>query len=381
MKRQLFIPTIPTCNITLPANYTRNKALCTHVKTDNGTRHIILITAAILYFLAGSQGYAVTISEVPGQVSLDQYRTYQQAVQNMGLGLYGGSAYNQGYRNRDGWSEGGSLGNQEASLYLSNKFTQMGLNVTVQGSYKNVVAELPGKYIPQKIYIVGAHYDTAGNDERPGGDDNASGTAGVLEAARVLSQFSFASTIRFIGFNAEEDGMLGSQDYVNNAIAGNETIAGMISLDMILRPLWDNDLTQQEDADLITGNTDSCLAWSNTFLNAASLYVPSLDIDERAPYYQNWYASDQGPFISAGFPALGLFENTPDEIWAGSNAYYHSLQDASGGQAGIMYDYLFASDIVRATVATLTQEAQLIPEPATIVLLTLGGLLLRKSQR
>jgi len=42
--------------------------------------------------------------------------------------------------------------------------------------------------------------------------------AGVLEAARVLSQHRFEATIRFIGFNAEEDGLLGSQDYVANHV-------------------------------------------------------------------------------------------------------------------------------------------------------------------
>jgi len=352
------------------------------MKTVNRKKRIIPITATVLYFLAGSYGYAVTIPEVFGQVSQDQYRTYQEAVQNMGLGLYGGPAYNQGYRNRDGFSGGGSLGNQEASLYLGDKFTQMGLDVTEQGSYKNVVGELSGKQTPEKIYIVGAHYDTTSGGERPGGDDNASGTAGVLEVARVLSQYSFASTIRFIGFNAEEDGLRGSQDYVDNIVtAGNETIAGMISLDMILRPLWDNDPTQNRDADLLTADNDLCLAWSNTFLNAAELYVPSLNIDERAPYTQNWYASDHASFINAGLPAFGILENTADEIWGGSNAYYHNPEDASGGLAGATYDYLFAADIVRATVAALAQEAQLIPEPATLLLLCLGSLALRRKSK
>ena len=353
------------------------------MKTANNKKPIILIIIAVVLSLAAiSHCYGVTIPDVLGEVSQEQYRTYQQTVQNMGLGLYGGEAYNQGYRNRDGFSGGGSLGNEEAGLYLSDKFAEMGLNVTVQGDYKNVVGELAGTQTPEKIYIVGAHYDTAGNDERPGGDDNASGTAGVLEAARVLSKYSFASTIRFISFNAEEDGFSGSHDYVDNITpAGNETIAGMINLDMILRPLWDNDPTQQKDADLLTADNELCLAWANTFLNAVSAYVPSLDMDERAPYTQNWSVSDHASFINAGLPAFGILENTGNEIFGGSNAYYHGQQDASDGLAGAMYDYLFAADIVRATVATLTQEAQLIPEPATILLLCIGSLFLRRKSK
>jgi Zn-dependent M28 family amino/carboxypeptidase len=300
----------------------------------------------------------------------------------MGLGLYGGEAYNQGYRNRDGWSDGGSLGNQETALYLSSKFAQMGLGVTVQDSYKNVVGELTGTKTPEKIYIVGAHYDTYGVNERPGGDDNASGTAGVLEAARALSQYSFASTIRFIGFNAEEDWMLGSQDYVNNIItAGGETLAGMINLDMILRPLWDGNPAQPKDADLITGDNSLCLAWSNIFMQVADTYVPSLNIDPLSPSTQYNYASDQGPFIGAGLPAFAILENTVGEIWGGSNTYYHTPQDASDNLAGVNYDYLFATDIVRASVAALAQEAQIVPEPASATIMTLAGLFLVLQRR
>lgn len=78
-------------------------------------------------------------------------------------------------------------------------------------------------------------------------------------------------------------------------------------------------------------------------------------------------------------PAFGVLENTANEIWSGSNAYYHTAQDASDGPAGAMYDYLFATNIVRATVATISQEVQLIPEPATILLIAAGFLLIRKK--
>jgi hypothetical protein len=354
------------------------------MKTTNSKRYIvIIITAAVLGLTVISHCYAVAIEEVFGEVSLEQYTIYQQTIENMGLGLYGGESYNQGYRNRDGFSGGGSLGNQETCLYLSDKFTEMGLNVTVQGSYKNVVGELAGTQTPEKIFIVCAHYDTTSNGEKPGGDDNASGTAGVLEAARVLSRYSFASTIRFIGFNAEEDGMKGSSDYVTNAaIAGNENIAGVINLDMILRPLWDNNPMQPADADLITADNESCLGWAEIFVSAVSNYVPSLEMDEYSPSTSSWNSSDQGPFISAGFPAFGVMENTANEIWGGSNTYYHNWQDASDGLAGATYDYLFATDLVMATAAMLTQEAQLIPEPCTILLLCAGmAALIRKNRR
>ena len=342
----------------------------------------------VIFLSLAGPVYAETVQDMVDMVSQNQYQNYQVDIENMGLGLYGGSEYDQGLRNRDGWSGGSSLGNQEAQLYLGNMFNGMGLDVSVQGVYSNVVGELRGTVSPENIYLIGAHFDTYGDGERPGGDDNASGTAGVLEAARVLSQYNFASTIRFVGFNAEEDGMKGSQDYVDNVVKpNNETILGMINLDMILRPGWDGEPGQPYDLDVITKDSPDCLDWADSFITAAEIYAPSLEIDSRAPDTSYWGASDQEPFISEGFAALLAIENTADEIWGGSNYYYHQSSDVSDGPAndpfnpsGIIYDYGFATDVVRTAVATLAAESMFVPEPMSILLLGLGGLVLRRRQ-
>ncbi len=307
------------------------------------------------------------------KVSLGQYTSYQLDIESMGLGLYGGPDYDQGYRNRDGWAGGGSLGNDETRLYLTDQFAAMGLEVSEQGRYKNIVGELTGLGTPENIYIVCGHFDTTSNGERPGGDDNASGTAGVIEAARVLTQYSFDSTLRFIGFNAEEDWMKGSQDYVDNVVLANdENIMGVINLDMILRPAWDARPEEPSDLDVITGEFEACLLWAEAFVSTAAIYTPSLLFDEITPHTDYYYASDQGPFITAGYPALLAIENTAPEVWGGSNDYYHSPEDASDALAndpcspsGVVYDYAFATDVVRATVATLAIEAGLIEQIAS----------------
>jgi len=313
---------------------------------------------------------AVTVEDVLADVSGGQYAAYQLTVESMGLGLYGGPAYDQGIRNRDGWSGDGTLGNQEARLYLTDTFGAMGMDVTIQGTYQNVVAEMPGTQTPEKIYIISGHYDHVGGD-RPGGDDNASGTAGVLEAARVLSRYHFRSTIRFIGFNAEEDGLLGSRDYVNNVVQpNNEEIAGVVNLDMILRPGWDNNPGEPSDLDVATRSINSCLDWADVFIAAAETYVPSLPIDEAAPYTSSWGSSDHQPFANNGYPALMAIENKASEIWGGAHDYYHTAEDASDRLAndpdspsGVIYDYAFATDVVRASVATIALSAELAPAP------------------
>lgn len=322
------------------------------------------------------RGATAVVAQAPlpwdpvNQVSQSQYQAYQLAVQDMGLGLYGGPAYNQGYRNR--YNSGGptseSLGFKEATLYLSDKFAAMGLSVTVQGDYKNVVAELPGAVTTDKIFIIGGHYDHPQYDaDRPGGDDNASGTAGVLEAARVLSQYHFASTIRFIGWGGEEGWMLGSWDYVQNVVkANNQNVVGVLNLDMIIRPGWDGDPNAVIDLDLGTRmERPNCAAWAEEFRTAAGTYAPSLPIDPvtHGDEYNEWYAGDQGPFMSDGYdyPGLMVAENTAQEIWSGeANYYYHGYEDASDRAAGALYDYGFATDVVRASVGMIATQADLL---------------------
>ncbi len=330
------------------------------------------------------------VAAIVSQVSQASYTTTQVAIESMGLGLYGGAGYNQGYRDRNGSATLGSLGNQEARLYLSDSFTAMGLNVTIQGTYRNVVGELVGKTTPDDVYIVCGHYDHTGGSlgaEKPGGDDNASGTAGVLEAARVLSQYDFGATIRFIGFNAEEDGLLGSKNYVSNVVvSGAENVVGVINLDMILRPGSDGDPTGHPiDLQLGTRTGDVRMTdWAKIFQDAAADYVPSLTV-ESTIHNLTW-GSDQEPFASAGYPAFLAIDNFS---LSSVNDYYHTSDDASDRLAndplspsGVTYDYAFATDTVRVTVATIADQAGVVPEPATLSLMAVSlTVLLRRRRR
>lgn len=302
------------------------------------------------------------IQAMANSVSQTEYETYHYFIESCGLGLYGGPSYiNPGtVRNRDGWAGNGTPGNQEARLYITDMFTDMGLTVTIQGSYKNVIGELTGTTTPDNIYIIGAHYDHLGGD-RPGGDDNASGTAGVLEAARVMSRYQFESTIRFICFNAEEDGLLGSRDYVDNhVIPGGENVVGMVNMDMILRPGSDFDPFTVIDAEL---ETDGFMPWLQAYAQAAADYVPSLTIGDTWNDGDSW--SDNDSFKDRGIPSFLVIENSWDD-WNAANPYYHTYEDASdrlanGSPNGITYDYPFATDVTRTTVAFIAQEAVPVP--------------------
>lgn len=301
------------------------------------------------------------IQGIVNSVSRQAYETFHRYIENSGLGLYGGPAYNQGYRNRDGWAGLGTLGNQEARLYITDQFTSIGLTTSIQGIYLNVIGELTGTTTPEKVYIIGGHYDHISGDS-PGGDDNASGTAGVLEAARILSQYKFESTIRFICFNAEEDGMRGSYDYLDNLTTTQKNnIKGMINLDMILRPGSDDNPDTVIDLELET-SSNAYLPWIQAYQKVIADYVPSLVVGD---IFIGWSSgSDNDSFQDVGIPAFLVIENSWGDWYPQANPYYHSYEDATDRLAnsspnGITYDFPFAANIVRASVALIAQQAVL----------------------
>jgi Zn-dependent M28 family amino/carboxypeptidase len=106
-------------------------------------------------------------------------------------------------------------GNRWVRHELVAAFEQLGFSVQLQGEYDNVVA-LPARGDGSPLTLVAAHYDSV--PQSPGADDNASGLAAMLECARLCVEMDRKLPIGFIAFNAEEDGLLGSQDFVNRGL-------------------------------------------------------------------------------------------------------------------------------------------------------------------
>ncbi len=94
----------------------------------------------------------------------------------------------------------------------------------------NVLAIQRGTLYPDEYVMISSHYD---HPDGPGADDNASGTAGVLEIARILSNYSFDRSIIYINFNVEENGAIGSLEFAKECARQNKNILGVFNLDMI----------------------------------------------------------------------------------------------------------------------------------------------------
>jgi hypothetical protein len=176
------------------------------------------------------------------------------------------------------------------------------------GTQENVVAEQTGTLFPNSIYIIGGHYDSVNN---PGADDNASGVAGVIEAARILSQYPSDYTIRYIAFDAEEEGLIGSDHYAT-AHAG-EDIRGMISLDMICY----EPTNPPTNVALIYG-TGASNPIKTALAAAIAEYGGGLGFSDEG----GLDASDHAPFEWQGFQACLIIEGA---VW--DNPYYHTQND------------------------------------------------------
>lgn len=136
-------------------------------------------------------------------------------------------------------------GNKPAIEYLTSAYKSFGYEPEQQwfeqrqalgGKTANVVAKLTGTENPELVYVVSSHFDSVPGG--PGADDDTSGTAALLEAARMLAKHPQPATIIFASFTGEEAGLLGSREFVRRAVADKMKIVGVLNNDMIG---WAND--------------------------------------------------------------------------------------------------------------------------------------------
>src|SRR4029453_7425229 len=134
--------------------------------------------------------------------------------------------------------ETGTAGEEKAARHIVGEMRRAGLEPVLQpfqghGTMgRNVVAVVHGT--TAEAVVIGAHYDHLGGDGKKvfcGADDNASGTAVVIEMARRFAKKPAKRTVVLVAFSGDEKGILGSRHFVNNP-ASLETPVAMINMDM-----------------------------------------------------------------------------------------------------------------------------------------------------
>ena len=213
--------------------------------------------------------------------------------------------------------------------------------------HENVIGSLAGKTEPEKHLQVSGHFDTIANT--PGADDNASGTAGMLETMRILSLFEFDKSLDFLGFDLEESGLVGARNYVN-LTGRNLDIEGLINFEMIGYTCRSAECEDKPLADTSIYNIapPQFAALRQAFHQAGADYVPELRISSvEADGDPNFRRSDHAPFWDAGKPALFITDGANFR-----NPHYHQHTDTES-----TIDYDFASQIVKTAVVTLARLA------------------------
>lgn len=204
----------------------------------------------------------------------------------------------------------------------------------------NVVGTIEGLCYPGRQFLLTGHYDDESEDPynwAPGADDNASGVAGLLAAASILKEYQLSNTLKFVAFSGEEQGLLGSAAYAEEAFDRGDTILGVLNCDMIA----------------YDGNTDRVME-AHSGLSAENQALADILIGAISDYGLNLIpqkitvgassSSDHASFWSYGFPAILGHEDYQDQ-----NPFMHSTQDRVSA-----FDSAYYVDFVKAAVATIS---------------------------
>lgn len=260
----------------------------------------------------------------------------------------------------------------------------------------NVVATLRGTQPESvnRLYVVSGHYDSMctspTNDEcdAPGANDDASGNAAVLEMARVMAKYRFEATIIFMAVAGEEQGLVGSAYFAEEAKQKNWNIEAMFTNDIVGNTLGGNGVRDRrtlrvfsegvpsnetpEEAGVrrgVGGENDSASRQLARFIKeTGARYVPAMRV--MMVYRRDRYlrGGDHIPFLERGYAAVRFTE--PNE------EYKHQHQDVrieNGVQYGDLpefVDFAYVAQVARVNAASLASLALAPARPKNVSILT-----------
>jgi hypothetical protein len=232
-------------------------------------------------------------------------------------------------------------GNKLAGEYLFETYTSFGYSPEYQwfagrnalgGQTANVLATLKGTVNPELVYVVSSHYDSVAAG--PGADDDSSGTAALLETARIMAKHPQPATIIFASFTGEEAGLLGSREFVRQAVASGMQLVGALNNDMIG---WAND-----------HRLDNTIRYSNAGIrdiqHGAAMHFTDL-ITYDALYYKS---TDAAAYYEAYGDIVGGIGSYP----VLGNPHYHQPHDLLE-----TINHQLVTEVAKTTAATLMMLA------------------------
>jgi acetylornithine deacetylase/succinyl-diaminopimelate desuccinylase-like protein len=258
----------------------------------------------------------------------------------------------------------------------------------------NVFAVLKGTTDPARTYVVSGHYDSMCSNpsdakcDAPGANDDASGTAAVIEMARVMSKRKFDATVIFMAVAGEEQGLLGARHFAEQAIAKKMNIEAMFTNDIIggvttfktaanrntVRVFSEGVPSNETEPEANTrrgtgGENDSASRQLARFIKETTdIYLPkfpAMMVYRRDRYLRG---GDHIPFLEKGFTAVRITETNED--------YDHQHQNV-GTREGKFYgdtpeyvDYEYVANVTRVNAASLARLAFAPARPKNVGMVT-----------
>lgn len=261
----------------------------------------------------------------------------------------------------------------------------------------NVVATLPGTQAASKerLYVVSGHYDSRRSDDAdavgdaPGANDDASGTAAVMELACVMARYKFDATLVFMTVAAEEQGLYGATDFAEKARQKKLNIAGMFTNDIIGSSMSDDgkrdntqvrlfaegipavkDMPDQLRTLIQTGgeNDSTPRQLARLVKDVGERYVPDFKVtivNRRDRYLRG---GDHAPFLDRGFAALRFTE--PAEDFNHQHQDVHKEGDLQIGDLPQFVDFAYVAQVARVNAAALATLALAPASPQSVKIVT-----------
>jgi hypothetical protein len=259
----------------------------------------------------------------------------------------------------------------------------------------NVIAYLPGKKMPETVVVVSAHYDSLNLGTRPAGAaagpgteasapgnttanmtpadfeknaelpapgvcDDGSGTAAVMELARIMSQYEFDKTLAFYVFAGEEQGLIGSGLQAAKASKEGQVIEAVLNNDIIGTDVAGNGRTGNGSVSVYSDETmDSVSQQLSRYMREiGERYLPSMKINTVFMGDRLGRGGDHTPFQWEGFAAVRV--STPNEMYANQ---HHATDTLANMSVPYTVKVAQVNLVVAASLALGPKPPAVLPEP------------------
>lgn len=275
-------------------------------------------------------------------------------------------------------------------MYVSDTVT--GNRIPEPTEVVSVVAIQRGELDPNRMVSMSGDIDSRvsdplnGVDDSPGANDNASGMAGAIEAARVLSKHKFAGTIVYMGLSGEEQGLFGGQIVAKHAIDNGWNFKAVLNNDMIGNITGINGITNNTTARVFSegtrdvetpeeararrfagGEVDSPSRNIARFVDRqADKYIPNLDVMMIYRLDRFGRGGHHRPFNAVGIPGVRIMETNEHYDRQHQDIRVENGREYGDVIEGVDFDY--AAKLTALNIVSLAEMAAAPPFPADVSL-------------